>query len=426
MYSIVVMTALTTAPDAPQFNGYFRDLFHRDSNSCSGCNGCNGCSGGARYSCSGYSCSGTTAYPASCSGCSGCCGSGQSVFGWGLGDRVRSWFEPSNCCGSRSYGCTGASLSCSGYSCSGSCFGSAYSCFGSSTYSYTPVMNGGLSCNGGAFPYPAPPPMFDTFPGTPGVPNIPFAVPDPAPGIGYRPSGSVQPAGALASNAPTARAVVIVKLPADAKLFADGRALNLSGAERKFVSPDLPTDQEFVYRFKAEYERDGETVSVTKKVNVRAGQTALVEFTDLTASKSAPVPPIGTSTAGGADKLDNKGAVPVVPAVKPILQEPVKTEPPIRPAPVVPSIPNGDLPGGDRATITVKLPPGATLYVDDRKAPSAEPVRSFTTPPLPAGREFAYLIKAEVMRDGRPETFTQKVPFRAGERVVVDFTSLGK
>ena len=44
---------------------------------------------------------------------------------------------------------------------------------------------------------------------------------------------------------------------------------------------------------------------------------------------------------------------------------------------------------------------------------------------LPAGREYAYLIKAEVVRDGRPETFTQKVPFRAGERVVVDFTSLG-
>ena len=74
----------------------------------------------------------------------------------------------------------------------------------------------------------------------------------------------------------------------------------------------------------------------------------------------------------------------------------------------------------------MKLPPGATLYVDDRKSPSQEPVRSFSTPPLPAGREFAYLIKAEVVRNGQPETFTQKVPFRAGERVVVDFTSLGK
>ena len=99
----------------------------------------------------------------------------------------------------------------------------------------------------------------------------------------------------------------------------------------------------------------------------------------------------------------------------------MKAEPPVKPAPDAPL-----LPGGDRATITVKLPAGATLYVDDRKSPSQEPVRSFATPPLPAGREFAYLIKAELMRNGQPETLTQKVPFRAGERVTVDFTSLGK
>jgi uncharacterized protein (TIGR03000 family) len=162
----------------------------------------------------------------------------------------------------------------------------------------------------------------------------------------------------------------------------------------------------------------------------------MVEFTDLTAAR--PAPPTGTSTAGGADKLD-KGAIP---SVKPVGQEPVdrrgpqgeptgaspsKTgEPPIKPAPVAPAGDGPGSPAGDRATITVKLPPGATLYVDDRKSPSAAPVRSFSTPPLPAGREFAYLIRAEVLRDGRPESFTQKVPFRAGERVEVDFTSLGK
>jgi uncharacterized protein (TIGR03000 family) len=83
-------------------------------------------------------------------------------------------------------------------------------------------------------------------------------------------------------------------------------------------------------------------------------------------------------------------------------------------------------PVGERATITVKLPPGAALYVDERRSPSQEPVRSFSTPPLPADREFAYLLKAEVIRNGQPETLTQKVPFRAGERVIVDFTSLGK
>ncbi len=406
MYSIVMMTALTAAPDAPQFNGYFRDLFNRDGG---GCNGCNGCSGGARYSCSG-GCSGSAAYPTSCGGCSGASCHG-GVFGLGMGSRVRSWFDRdpagSGCCGSHSYGCTGASYACSGYSCSGS----AYSCFGGPAMSYTPVFNGGLSCQGG-LPYSAPPPVFDTYPGLPGAPGIPYAVPDPAPGAsGLRPAAHTSTA--LVSSGPTARAAVVVKLPTDARLFAEGRALNLTGAERKFVSPELPTGQEFVYRFKAEYERDGETVSVTKKVPVRAGTTVTVEFADLTAMRPAGTG-AGTTAAAGSDKG-------LAPSVKPAAQEPVKAEPPVKPLPEVPA-----LPGGDRATITVKLPPGATLYVDDRKSPSQEAVRSFATPPLPAGREFAYLIKAEVIRNGQPETLTQKVPFRAGERVVVDFTSLGK
>lgn len=394
MYSIVMMTALTAAPDAPQFNGYFRDLFSGNS--------CNGCSGGVRYSCYGGGCSGSVAYPASCSGCCGGSCNGGSIFGLGLGDRVRSFFDRDNgsgCCGSRSYGCTGSSYSCSGYSCSGS----AYSCFGGPAISYTPMVTGGLSCQGGLI-YPQP--GFDTFPPNPTAPGIPYAVPDPAPGsMGLRPATHATP-GATVANAPTGRATVIVRLPADARLSADGRQLNLAGAERKFVSPELPTDQEFVYRFKIEYERDGETVSVTKKVPVRAGASVTVEFADLTAARTVS-PNTGKTTS----------TTPAAPV------EPTKAEPPVRETPAAPAAPA--TPNGDRATITVKLPPGATLYVDDKKSPSKDPVRQFATPPLPANREFAYLLKAEIIRDGQPETLTQKVPFRAGERVVVDFTSLG-
>ena len=95
---------------------------------------------------------------------------------------------------------------------------------------------------------------------------------------------------------------------------------------------------------------------------------------------------------------------------------------------VIPDVPNvappaPNTPATDRATITVKLPPGATLFVDDRKSSSADPVRQFTTPPLPAGREFAYVMKAELVRDGRPEYLIQKVSFRAGDRITVDFTA---
>ena len=94
--------------------------------------------------------------------------------------------------------------------------------------------------------------------------------------------------------------------------------------------------------------------------------------------------------------------------------------------PAAPVTPITGAPASDRAAITVTLPAGATLYVDDRKSPSAGPVLQFTTPPLPGDREFAYLMKAEVVRDGRPEYLIQKVAFRAGERLTVDFTGLGR
>lgn len=387
MYSIVLMTALTTSPETPQFNGYFRDML----------SGCHGCSGGARYSCSG-GCSGTS-YAQSCNGCNGCCGGG--VFGLGLGDRVRRVFDPvGGCCGG---GCCGGTSFASGC-CGGTAY--AYGCCGGIAHSYTPMFTGGLSCQGG-LPMSAPPPIiYDNVPmvpGVPGNPNIPYAVPEPAApgGVGYKPSFPAAVAGANG-----ARANVTVRLPADAKLFAEGKQLNLTGGERQFVSPPLPVDQEFVYKFTAEYDRGGETVSVSKKVTVRAGSSATVEFTDLTASKPAngPAPTAPASIPASPASFDK--------TAKPTTAEPAK-------AAAVQGAP-------ERATITVKLPQGASLYVDDRKSPSADPVRTFSTPALPQGREFAYVLKAEVTRNGQPETLTQKVPFRAGERVVVDFTSLGK
>jgi uncharacterized protein (TIGR03000 family) len=82
-------------------------------------------------------------------------------------------------------------------------------------------------------------------------------------------------------------------------------------------------------------------------------------------------------------------------------------------------------PATGRAVITVKLPAGAALYIDGNRNSSIDAVRQFTTPLLPAGQEFAYLLKAEVMRNGHPEQLTQKVAFRAGEQVTVDFSGLG-
>ena len=269
-------------------------------------------------------------------------------------------------------------------------------------------------------------------------PFIPYAPPEAAPGMnpqntGLRPAGyNGYPNPAVTSNNPGARATVLVKLPPDARLYAESRALSLTGAERKFVSPELPGGQEFRYRFRVEYERDGETVSVTKKVPVRAGGNATVEFTDLVAKAAPernPEKNLGTNPERNAGGPANPGsnAVAATPTANPVAQTPASPASVIPSAmPTTPAVPTSSANAAERATITVKLPAGATLYVDDRKSLSNESVRQFSTPPLPAGRDFAYLMRAEIVRNGQTETFTQKVPFRAGERVEVDFTNTGR
>jgi uncharacterized protein (TIGR03000 family) len=437
MYSLVLMTAMTGAPDGPEFNGYFRDLF-----SGRGCAGCYGNSAPPRYSCFGggcagsaytQGCSGSAAYPTGCAGsyyngCNGCNGCNGDTFI----SRVRRLFDRGNCsgcsgCSGSGYGCVGSGYGCtgSGYGCTGSGYGcgaSAYSCFGGPAMSYTPVFSGGLSCQGGALPI-APAPMFDPYPPSPGStppPTIPYAPPEPAPGLNSQNTG-VKPAAhsdsALVSSGNSSnRATVLVKLPADARLFADSRQLSLTGAERKFVSPPLPAGQEFTYRFRVEYERDGEVVSVTKKVPVRAGTTSSITFGDLTApAEQTPPSSSGGPVAAAPTSNSAKSEAPTTPVT------PTASSPQPDPAVNAPATP-----ATDRATITVKLPVGATLYVNDRRSPSIDPVRQFSTPPLPVGREFAYLMKTEILRNGQVETFTQKVPFRAGERVEVDFTSIGR
>jgi uncharacterized protein (TIGR03000 family) len=402
MYSLVLMTAMAGGSEAPQFNGYFRDLFNRDG-------GCGGCCGGAmRYSCYGGGCCGSTSYDTGCSGCDG-----GSVFG--LRDRVRSWWNANGCCG-------GSTASLSG--CSGCCGGTAaYSCFGGPAVSYTPVMNGGLSCYGGPVPS-APPPVFGPSAQPYGVPppsSIPFADPSaaPAPTVvpersGLRPAVGFGPPAATVSNGN--RASIVVRLPADAKLYADGVALRLTGTERRFTTPALPEGMEYTYRITAEYERNGEIVSVTRRVAVRAGGNETIEFADLTAARQAtgaPAPAAPRPAEPTPAVAVSNPAAPAAPAAAPSL---LPSAPPAAPAPAAEA----------RATITVKVPAGATLYVDNTRNPATDPVRRFTTPPLPAGREFAYLLRVEVMRNGQPEQLIQKVSFRAGEHTEVDFSALGR
>src|SRR5205807_1899689 len=95
------------------------------------------------------------------------------------------------------------------------------------------------------------------------------------------------------------------------------------------------------YTMKAVADRDGQTVSQSKRVAVRAGATIRVDLRDLKAESAQ-----------------------------------------------------------DIARVSVRVPEDAKLYVDGVACPLTSSKREFDTPKLEVGRKYAYTLKAEVNRDG--------------------------
>lgn len=387
MYSLVMMTALTTAPSGLEFNGYFRDLIHgRNSSSQSQSSSC---SGGIFHG------------------------------------RIITFltFGGGSCSGSCSGSCTGRSNSCSGcsgtvpsYSCTG-CSGSVYSCNGSYAaaprYSCTGGQPGSFPTEFGS-PYATPMPAYYSAPtitsfGNPVtvVPTVPYFAPaviEPT----ARFESSTGQKNVLPNPTITAsqRATVVIRLPADARLYVDLQLLELTSAERTFVSPELPIGREYAYNFKIEYDRNGRTLSESQKVNVTAGKASTVVFEDLTVAAKAK----STETAVTAKPVEpTKPVSAEKPKASDELANPFRGN-------------NGYVSTPMPARISIKIPENATLFIDGKKNEKPGTQREFTTPPLPFGKEFSYSLKLEKKKNGQPEEVLQKVVFQAGETVTVDFT----
>jgi uncharacterized protein (TIGR03000 family) len=73
-------------------------------------------------------------------------------------------------------------------------------------------------------------------------------------------------------------ATIRVTLPADARLTVDGQPTRSISAERLFLSPPLEPGQDFRYTFRAEFLREGKTVTVQRDVIVRAGRETVVSL----------------------------------------------------------------------------------------------------------------------------------------------------
>jgi uncharacterized protein (TIGR03000 family) len=251
MYSLVLMMALSGGVEAP--------AGHHDC-----CGGCYGCCGG--WSCGGYGCCGCCGGCHGGHGCHGCHG-GHSFFHHH--DSCCGGCYSSCCCGGGYYGCCGCSGYCCGggyYGCCGGyngCCGGYYGCCGGGYY----------GCCGGTVAPPAPPV-------TPPVPPPDGGKPMPPPDGGKPmppPDDAPKPKVGTEANIP-APATIIVSLPADAKLMIDDFATKSTSASRVFTSPELNPAQAFSYTLKAEIVRNGQTLTATEQVSVRAGAETRVSL----------------------------------------------------------------------------------------------------------------------------------------------------
>jgi uncharacterized protein (TIGR03000 family) len=71
-----------------------------------------------------------------------------------------------------------------------------------------------------------------------------------------------------------------VSVPADAKVFVNGRATASSGELRQFTSAGLKQDAAYRYQVRVELVRDGKPVSQEKTVSLAVGSTGSLEFSE--------------------------------------------------------------------------------------------------------------------------------------------------
>ena len=188
-----------------------------------------------------------------------------------------------DCCG-----CYGNSYTCSG-GCYGTCWGSGYgSCWGGcygSSYPWDYSSCGCHGCNGcfgaeGVSPYFAEPPAYGppvVAPTEPAAPTEPPVKGEPIPAPKKTSPESLAPSNAR----------LIVEVPADAKLYIDDHAMKTSSERRTYQTPELEPGLTYFYEVRVELERDGKTLSASKRVLLKAGQDIHADFTDMETTVTA-------------------------------------------------------------------------------------------------------------------------------------------
>ena len=75
--------------------------------------------------------------------------------------------------------------------------------------------------------------------------------------------------------------------------------------------------------------------------------------------------------------------------------------------------------------INIQVPPNAEVWFDGSTTMQTGSWRSFVTPALEPGRDYAYEIRARWTEGGRSVEQTRKITIRAGDRETLDFRFRG-
>jgi uncharacterized protein (TIGR03000 family) len=85
------------------------------------------------------------------------------------------------------------------------------------------------------------------------------------------------------------RAKLVVELPANATLFIDNLPVKATAGVQTFTTPALEPDQAYFYMVRIERMRDGQPVSETRRIIVRAGQVARADFNKVASEEARTV-----------------------------------------------------------------------------------------------------------------------------------------
>jgi uncharacterized protein (TIGR03000 family) len=136
------------------------------------------------------------------------------------------------------------------------------------------------------------------------------------------------------------------------------------------------------------------------------------------------------SSGGSWGSHGSSGGYHSAPQAPTAPQAPAGTPAPPTPAPPAPADAGSDAttyhptygPMRSSAYLSVKVPAGAKVFVNDRPTTSTGTDREYVSHDLQNGARYNYTIRAEYERDGKPVTETKSVQLTAGQRTALDFS----